>query len=188
MLCGLFIGGRATRMGGEPKGLLATPAGEAIVVRQARIARELGMTPVWVGMRQSAHAARYRSAVSGLDEIDDRPGEIGPLGGLAGLLAHAAKGRVLALACDLPFVSRELLARLIEEHPRAEVLAPRESLWQPLCARYDAHILPRVEAAVAHGTRSFQRLFAELAVQPLELSEAERAQLRDWDTPDDVAR
>jgi choline dehydrogenase len=39
---GVFVGGRSTRMGGHPKGLLAAPdTGEALVVRAVRLAREI---------------------------------------------------------------------------------------------------------------------------------------------------
>lgn len=185
MLCGIFIGGRAQRMGGEPKGLLSAPTGEPIVVRLACIARDVGLTPVWVGLRDSPHAELYRAALPDLRELDDRPRGIGPLGGLAGLLA-AGDAPVLALACDLPRVSPQLLTRLMHEHAQADVLAPREQFWQPLCARYAPRIAPQVERAIASGTRSFQRLFDALEVQALALSAHERVLLRDWDTPEDV--
>lgn len=185
MLCGIFVGGRARRMGGIAKGLLRAPDGdETLVVRLARLAGELGLEPVLVG-----DDARYRAALPALRVVRDQPAGIGPLGGLMGLLREG--DAALALACDLPFVSRSLLERLAQRASPAAVLAPREAegLWQPLCARYDAAtVRPVLAQAIAHGTRSFQRLFAELAVEELPLSEIERRELHDWDTPEDVAR
>ena len=190
MLCGIFVGGLATRMHGEAKGLLPAPdTGEPLALRLARIVRELGLTPVLVG-----RDARYRAALPDLLVIADQPAGVGPLGGLAGLLRAgehdtAPSPFVLALSCDLPRISSALIERLASQPARASVLAPRapEGRWEPLIARYDARALRGpVEHAIALGTRSFQRLFVDLTVEELTLSASERAQLIDWDTPDDV--
>ncbi len=187
MLCGIFVGGRARRMGGIAKGLLPAPdSGEPLVARLARLISELGCEPVLIG-----EEPRYRAALPSLRTVADLPPSIGPLGGLAGLLEAAHEGTALALACDLPAVSRNLLERLVQSGSHAPVLAPRSQpgLWQPLCARYDAAALRAPLAqAIARGTRSFQALFAELAVEELPLSEAELAELIDWDEPEDLKR
>jgi molybdopterin-guanine dinucleotide biosynthesis protein A len=182
---GIFVGGRASRMGGAPKGLLPAPeTGEPLVVRLARLGQELGLEPVLVGQ-----ADPYVAVLPGLRVVADEPAGIGPLGGLGALLAAAGPGRALAVACDMPFVSRDLLARLHAE-PCADALAPRSgSRWEPLCAAYDApRVSPLLATAVAGGVRSFQALFARLEVRELALSAAERAELIDWDTPEDVRR
>jgi molybdopterin-guanine dinucleotide biosynthesis protein A len=188
VLCGIFVGGKATRMHGQAKGLLPAPeTGEPLVLRLARLARELDLIPVLVG-----ESARYADALPDLQVIEDRPPGIGPMGGLLGLLSAAeAQGahHVLALSCDLPWVSRVLLERLATHSSVAHVLAPRAASgqWEPLIARYDANALRAgVEQAIANGTRSFQRWFADLTVEELMLTEAERTQLVDWDTPEDV--
>ena len=186
MILGIFIGGRSTRMGGQPKGLLPAPdGGQPLVVRLAGLARQLGMEPVLVG-----DAAAYTVLLPELRVLHDHPEGIGPLGGLLSLLEAAAPGPVLAVACDMPYVSRELLARLVNAETAAPVLAARTGeRWQPLCARYDAGALcVPLAAALAHGIRSFQRLFETLAVEELVLDEVERAQLVDWDTPEDLHR
>lgn len=186
MLLGLFVGGLARRMGGHPKGLLPAPdTGEPLVVRLDRIGRAVGLEPVLVG-----DAAPYRSALPALRVIADDPPGIGPLGGLGGLLAAAGDGRTLALACDLPYVSEALVARLVADASAAPVLAPRASalsVWEPLCARYDAKVVrPALDRLLAKGGRSFQQLLATLTVAELALGPDERTQLRDWDTPEDV--
>jgi molybdopterin-guanine dinucleotide biosynthesis protein A len=178
MLAGLFVGGRASRMGGIAKGLLQID-GEPVVVRLARLAREAGLEPVWVGLHDDA----YRQALPGLREIPDAVPGIGPPGGLLGLLAH---GSALALACDMPFVSARLLRRLRDEEPDAAVLAPRfDGIWEPLCARYDARVHGDLERALAAGTRSLQRFLSALPARELALDT--RDELRDWDSPEDVS-
>lgn len=101
-------------MGGVAKGLLPAPdTGEPLVVRLRHKAESLGLRCVLVGQ-----APAY--AGLGLPMLADEPPGIGPLGGLRALLAAAAGAPVLALACDLPFVSRELIGRLAALRPAAD--------------------------------------------------------------------
>lgn len=181
---GVFVGGKSSRMGGRPKGLLPSPDGaQTLVERTAGLASVLGLRPVLVG-----NATAYEGLLPGLTRIADAPSEIGPLGGLHGLLTHSM-GRVLVVACDMPYLSHALLARLIAEQPEADVLAARGSggIWEPLCARYDAErVAPQLGLAIAAGVRSFQALFSRLSVRELALSDSERGELRDWDAPEDL--
>jgi molybdopterin-guanine dinucleotide biosynthesis protein A len=58
-----------------------------------------------------------------------------------------------------------------------------------MLARYDAARLADALAdAISQGQRSFQKLFASIEVEALPLTPAVERALRDWDTPDDVAR
>ncbi|MBV9949378.1 MAG: NTP transferase domain-containing protein, partial [Myxococcales bacterium] len=108
-----------------------------------------------------------------------------------GLLRRAAGGSALALACDMPFVSRDLLRRLIAAPSAAPIVAPRrQGRWEPLCARYHAAaVLPVAleHAAGARGGRhSLQDLLDDAAAVELPLSPKEADELRDWDSPDDL--
>ena len=187
MIVGIFVGGRARRMGGAPKGLLPAPdTGEPLVVRSARLSRALGFTPVLVGT-----ADAYRAAVPDLTCLADSPAGVGPMGGLSALLGFAGAEPVIALACDMPLISESLLARLAAHPSAAQVLAARGTggLWEPLCARYAGlELAAELARALAAGVRSFQALFARLACEELALSDTERAALVDWDTPEDVTR
>lgn len=187
MIVGIFVGGRSTRMGGQPKGLLPAPdSGEALVVRSVRLIREAHHTPLLVGA-----ADAYRGLLPDLRCVQDEPAGVGPLGGLNALLRAAGEAPAIALACDMPFVSSALLARLGTYPSTAPVLAARSETgkWEPLCARYDAErVLPALQQALRAGVRSFQALLTQVAVEVLELREEERTALMDWDTPEDVAR
>jgi molybdopterin-guanine dinucleotide biosynthesis protein A len=169
-------------MGGVAKGLLPAPdSGEPLVLRLRRHAESLGLRCLLVGS-----APAY--AGLGLPMLADAPPGIGPLGGLRALLLAAAPAPVLALAGDLPYVSPALLRRLLTAPAAAYdvVAARREHRWEPLCARYEATVLPVLDAALQAGERSFQALLRRLRVRELELSAAEAAELTDWDCPEDV--
>jgi molybdopterin-guanine dinucleotide biosynthesis protein A len=143
--------------------------------------RALGVGVVLVGDAGAyAHVAVERIA-------DDPPG-IGPLGGLVALLRRAGPARALAFACDMPFVSRELVERLRATPAAAPVLAPRRGdRWEPLCARYEpARVLPIAVAQAASSGHSLQRLLDRAGAEALPLDPAEEEQLRDWDSPADL--
>ncbi len=176
-------------MGGIAKGLLDAPDGSgSLVARLARLAHAAGAEVVLVG----AHPAY---AGLGLEVVPDREAGTGPLGGLVALLARAA-GRevgareVVVLSCDLPFLGRALLERLLHEAPGALALAPRrEGRWEPLAARYDAErVLPVASRRLRERALSLQGLLDELDATALALDDETDAMLVDWDSPEDVGR
>src|SRR5262245_56475073 len=124
LVVGLFVGGLGSRFGGIAKGNLRHPSGVRLVERLASVGETAlpGAPLVLVGER-----AEY--ADLGLTALSDEPSGIGPLGGLRALVAFAKKnacGGAIALACDMPFVTAELVSRLAREHPTATALAPRD--------------------------------------------------------------
>lgn len=168
-------------MGGVPKGLLRGPNGTTLVERWRSLLDSLGIEVVLVGS-----AKPY--AGLGLSVVADEPAGIGPMGGLVGLLRRAGPRPALAIACDMPFVSRELVERLLAAPPGPGIVAPRrEGRWEPLCARYDAaRVLPVAVSRAASPSHSLQRLLDEVGAVPLAVAPGEWAVLRDWDTADDV--
>ena len=180
VIAGVFVGGEASRMAGRPKGLLTTSSGATIVDRWREMLRSLGVPMVLVG----AHAAYAHLGVS---VIDDAPPGIGPLGGLLPLLQAAGRGRAIALACDMPFVSRALLERLLDARDAPIVAPRRDGRWEPMCAVYDAaRVLPWAEARVQSRRFSLQGLLDDAGAKAMDLSAIECAELRDWDSPQDV--
>jgi molybdopterin-guanine dinucleotide biosynthesis protein A len=178
---GVLAGGLGRRMGGRDKARLHVPGStEMLGERLLRLGGELGLSCVLVG----------GAGLPGVPLLRDEPAGVGPIGGLCALLAHAGDRPALALACDLPYVTAALLERLVRAPTEGAVLAPRDpqtGKWQPLFARYDsARVLPALRAAIDAGVRSFQTFLREVQVSELELSEAERELLRDWDRPGDV--
>jgi molybdopterin-guanine dinucleotide biosynthesis protein A len=187
---GIFVGGRSTRMGGVPKGTLRAPDGTATLVQRL------------VHVSRAVHAERDVVLVGqtagyeglGLSCLVDRPPGIGPLGGLLALLAYTLAQRgsyAVALACDLPFVTEELLARLVRHLPEAAAVAPRpDGLWQPLCARYTpGPVSAAADAALRAGEYALQQVFRRLSphVAELPLTADEHRLIRDWDSPDDMS-
>jgi molybdopterin-guanine dinucleotide biosynthesis protein A len=186
---GVFVGGRAVRLGGVPKGLLlpAPDSGEPIVARLARISREAIPNSEFVLVGDARAYAHF-----GHHSIDDAPSGIGPIGALIALLdrARIEQADAIALAADMPFVSRELVSRLATHAPGAAAVAPRiDGLWQPLFARYRSDVVwEAATRVVSSGRRALHHVLSYMGAASVELplSEKEALELRDWDTPADV--
>lgn len=176
---GIFVGGQSRRMGGQPKGRLVSPDGVPIVTRWASLFEALRIPAVLVG-----DAAAYRDL--GLAAIADDPGAAGPLAGLIALLRHAGDGHTIAVACDMPYVSRHLLERLAAAPPASIVAPKRAGRWEPFFARYDAaRALPCARAHAHRG--ALQAVLDDACAVELPLSPDEARELRDWDAPGDMA-
>ena len=185
LLAGIFVGGRSTRMGGRPKGLLEVTPGVTVVARWRALFERLEIPAVLVG----GHAAY---AHLGIPAIADEP-HAGPLGGVLALLAHAGDRMAIAVACDMPFVSEALVRRLAfapraSAAPAPALAARREGRWEPFFARYDSPVvLPIARAEAQAGRFSLKGLLEAAKAAELVLSDTEAEELDDWDTPEDAA-
>ncbi len=96
----------------------------------------------------------------------------GVLGGLYTALYYAAQAWLLALACDMPLVNRELLAYMLTLTGDVEVVVPVvHNLPEPLHALWSKACLGPVREALDRGNRRVASIFP--AVRVREVSQAE---------------
>lgn len=123
------------------------------------------------------------------EEVVDRYPDAGPLAGLHAGLLRCETPWLLAVACDLPFVTTEALAVVLAA-PRepAHPVVPRtpDGRLQPLCALYPAVLLPSVEELLQSGRYAMHGLLE--AVGDWEEVVLPHAPLRNVNTPSDLRR
>jgi molybdopterin-guanine dinucleotide biosynthesis protein A len=158
----ILAGGRATRLGGVDKAALLI-GGTRIIDRQ--IAE---LTAVADDLAIIANDPTRYAGFPIPVHPDAMPGA-GALGGIYTALARARHDRVLIVACDLPFVTRALLARLVEEAgDDVDAVVPRSRRGlEPLCALYTRRCMLAIEARIARGALGVADLAAELRVQEI---------------------
>jgi molybdopterin-guanine dinucleotide biosynthesis protein A len=151
--------------------------GEPLALRAARLLAEVCDPVLEVG-----------PGYSSLPTVDEPEPGLGPLAALvAGSEAIGADTPVLLLACDLPFVTLELLTRLVETPGDGTVVpVDRDGIVQPVCARYSAAARDRARELLAEGERSLRRLLDE--TEMTRLADVDGRALVDVDTPDDASR
>lgn len=180
----VFCGGASKRMGRD-KGRLQVE-GQSLVARAAARLDGFASEVVLASGREPRYPETGRTCV--LDEASD----VGPLAGLAAVLAHARqhlRERVLVLACDMPDVSPTLLARLLERAHRtdADLCLPCGPTGdEPLCAVVHVRALPAVRAALARGERRMDSFHGALSVERLALGAEERTSVANLNTPADL--
>lgn len=145
----ILAGGRATRFGGAAKGLELVGGARII----DRVAAALGdACDDVIIIANDADAAGW---IPGVPVFADVHAGVGPLGGLHSAISRA-RGAVLALAWDSPFVPGALMQALRDEGERRGVDAAvpaSHSLWgfEPLCGWYGKACLPVIERHIAAG-------------------------------------
>jgi molybdopterin-guanine dinucleotide biosynthesis protein A len=183
----VLAGGKSRRMGGSPKALLEF-GGRPLI---QHIVETLGsVCPDCLIVTNSPQLYAF------LDRpmVGDVFPEGGALGGIYSGLAAAPGQAALSVACDMPFLSPELLAYLAGRAPEADVVIPDVAgELQPLHAVYGKACLPAMERRLVQGRLKITGFFDEVRV--LRIATEEIARLADpalvfanLNTPDDLAR
>jgi molybdenum cofactor guanylyltransferase len=171
-LAAVLAGGRGRRMGGAKT--LAKLEGEPLIARPIGVAIAAGLEVVVV--------AKAGTPLPALDvPVWHEPDEpVHPLLGIVTALERAQRP-VLAIACDMPFLTSELLARLAAGRETAVRSGGRVA---PFPARYDPAHLPALRVALAREA-SLQSTVTALA--PALLDGVDDHVLANINTPEELA-
>ena len=116
-----MAGGKATRLGGIAKHELVI-GGESIITRQLRVLAPLVAEIVISG----ADVAGYRT-------VHDAVPGAGPLAGIAAGLGACATPWLLVVACDMPYLTTDLLRQMIDAADACDAVGVRAAgLPEPL--------------------------------------------------------
>lgn len=106
---------------------------------------------------------------------DGAPG-LGPLGGLEAALRTAGHPHLFLCACDMPYLSEELVRYLVTltAGPFDAVVPVVGGRFEPLCAVYATDILPQVRSLLAGSDRGLKTLLSQVRVRPVTEAEWSR--------------
>lgn len=166
----VLAGGASTRLGRD-KALLDL-GGKPLILRAAELLGSVAR-PVTVV------ASRPEYAALGLHIIPDQWPRCGPLGGIVTALHHTALDSApspwnLVLGCDMPFVTREWLAFLVQRSQlcTADALLPLSSTGlEPLCALYRTSCASVLAESLDRGARKISDALAAVRVAYVAASE-----------------
>jgi molybdopterin-guanine dinucleotide biosynthesis protein A len=150
----VLAGGKSARMGRD-KALLPWQ-GQTLLERALGATRAVASVTRIVGSK-----AKFESYGSVVEDIFP---ERGPLGGIHAALSDSDRELNLVLAVDLPFVTAELLAYLIQRAQDSLHMAtvPRlQAGWEPLCAVYRREFVKVAEDALRKGENVIHSLLGD---------------------------
>jgi molybdopterin-guanine dinucleotide biosynthesis protein A len=163
----ILTGGKSKRMG-QDKAFLSF-LGETLVERIMRRLDGLAQEVLFIGPNC------LNTNLSGIRSIPDLLPGRGPLGGLYTALNAASQPAVALIACDMPFVSADLLAyqnQLLESENMDIVLASTARGLEPLHAIYRRKTcLPATRDALNNGENRLISWFPKVKVRILTYSE-----------------
>lgn len=173
----VLAGGRSRRMG-RPKALL--PVGELTLI-------EWVVSRLAPAFQDLLVAARDRSQLPPSLRphlVRDLHLGAGPLAGIEAGLAATRQPALVAVACDMPHVTVELVARLFEASEGHDAAVPRlGGRPEPTCAAYRLSAAGPIAAALGGGRRRVAEALEELDVAWLEGEDP--AQFASLNTPED---
>lgn len=183
----VLAGGRSSRMGTDKACLIV--GGESLLARQLRLLREAGARELLVVGRD----ADENVCESEVRFIPDRQLGAGPLAGLEAALGASESGLTLVLAVDLPFLTADLLRRLVRQGgPETGVIPWRGDRAEPLVALYPRRGLAEVTRRLNAGELALQPLVrggvAAGWLTPWRIADADAAQFTNWNRPGDLPR
>ncbi|HRP86122.1 MAG TPA: molybdenum cofactor guanylyltransferase MobA [Gammaproteobacteria bacterium] len=165
----ILAGGRATRMGGEDKGLVELAGRPMIVHVLAALAPQVERVIINANRNLARYAAFGWPVVT-----DEDSGFLGPLAGLAAGLRAAATPLVLTAPCDSPLVAPDLAERLYSalEDEGAEIAVPHDGeRLQPVFALVRRELGDSLAAYLGGGDRKIDRWFAQHRLARVDFSD-----------------
>lgn len=182
-------GGAATRFGGRDKSRLVI-GGLSIINRQAAQLQPL-VDEIFIVASQ-----RGRFADTPWRVVPDEFPGTGVVGAIASALGATSASRVVTIACDLPFLSEALLARLIARagEPGADAAWVRTASGpEPLVACYRRSALASIRQAIADGSLRAGALLDRISIREIGDDELRMfgdpaTLLANINSPDDLSR
>lgn len=145
-------GGKSSRMGADKAWLKldGRPMIEHVIA---------ALTPVVSSVAIIANRAEYQRL--GFPVIADTNVDIGPLEAIRTALANSTSSKIILVACDLPFITSDLLRFLLSLSGDRQSVVPigSDNRFEPLCAVYSREALPVVEEIIHSGQRRISPLF-----------------------------
>lgn len=182
----ILAGGASTRMGVDKAFL--DYAGTPLIVRVHAV-----LAPLFAEVLVAAGAETAgRGPFPARAVYDETPG-LGPLGGLVSGLKAARTPWLFMVACDMPNLDPNVIARVVSERgPGVTAVVPESAGGLESChALYARAALPAIEAAMAEGERAPHRLFRRLharivAKDDIAALDPTFRSLANLNTPDDL--
>lgn len=169
----ILAGGRALRMGGLAKGMLADHSSQPIIVHLMNQMRLAGINDIVI----SANDASPYSEL-GIQTVPDLREGVGPLAGIEAVLTHFKDpcDGTMFIPCDVPNMTARELITLREAFVHSTekiVFAETDGFFcHPLCAVVHNDMLAQIISSIDRGQRKVQQLWRLFGAKGVKFAEA----------------
>ena len=129
----------------------------------------------------------------GIRVAGDRIKDCGPLGGIYTGLSISENMNNFVVACDMPFLDKELISYMIEEIGDYDVVIPKfNGRLQPLCAIYSKNCIKPIENQIFNQKLKIVDFFKDVKVKIIENEEIKKIESAERsffniNTPEDLS-
>jgi molybdenum cofactor guanylyltransferase len=182
----IMAGGQSSRMG-QDKSFVPFQGRPMIEVIRERVA---GLGAELVVITNKPDEYTYLDLPTYRDVYPD----MGPLGGIYTAVYHARHPYTLVVACDMPWLNRDLLSYMIELRQQADIIVPRwEKFPEPLHAIYSKACLPPIQEQLHSGQLKITRFWGQVNVHfvdrpVIEQFDAYGRSFANLNTPEELAK
>lgn len=179
----ILAGGRATRMGGEDKGLISLGGLPLYRYALARLTPQVGAVIISANRNQAVYQQ------SGLPVVGDLTTDFaGPLAGMLAGLRSAKTDWVAFVPCDVPDLPLTLVETLWQGKQQAlAAYASDGERAHPTLALLHASLAPHLAKYLARGERKLMLFLKEVAAKQVVFNDRSHA-FQNLNTPDDCRR
>ncbi|UCD12213.1 MAG: molybdopterin-guanine dinucleotide biosynthesis protein B [Nitrospinaceae bacterium] len=186
----VFVGGQSRRTG-QPKFSLSYN-GLSETERMTEVLHRF-CEKVYLSSRADLEMGGL-AKTTGAERIDDTHIGLGPVGGLATLMASQPDKAWLITACDMPFLGEKNFKSIVEARDALRYgtcfLKKGGLGFEPMCAIYEPKFIIPLFEAMSRGELSLSRIIADLPFKRVTVPEGERTSFMNINTPEEyqVAR
>lgn len=161
-------GGKSTRMGGQPKALMEL-GGRRIIERV--LSALDGVVDDLLVVTNTPELYAFL----GLEMVPDAYPDHGSLGGIYSGLKAASGEAAFTVACDMPFLRRDVVRLVVERADAGDVVIPRvDAQYETLHAAYRKSCLPHMEERLIQGRLKIVDFFPSVRVVTIEEADVRR--------------
>ncbi len=175
----ILAGGESSRMGTDKGSMLF--AGKPMIMHILDTVSEV-IEEILVIANKSEYQSYGKKVISDVIRMH------GPAAGIMTGLMFTTTSKNLFISCDMPFINREILDKLIESSfssTRDVMLVSTMGRLQPLCGIYEKKILNDLSSMIYSGERKMQSIINKLDHEVLDLSESMEHHFENINTPSD---
>lgn len=179
----ILAGGRGRRLGGRDKAFVTLQGTPLLTHILARLQPQVDRVAI------SSNGAPARFAPWGLPVVRDaRPGLLGPLAGIHAALLTWPDAFIVSVAVDLPFLPRDLVARLREGLGHAACAYASDGTHHALAALWRPGQASTLGAYLDEGRQSLMGYLERYGREIVFAADADSDVGFNINTPDDLAR